>query len=60
MDSDIVDFVRECRSCQLVGRKPKPEPLTSTELPHGPWQFVSADLMDVGNGYHLLVVIDYF
>ena len=36
------------------------EPLTSTELPDGPWQLVSADLIDVEYGYHLLVVIDYF
>ena len=60
MDSDVVEFVRGFRSCQLVGRKPDPEPLTSTELPDGPWQLVSADLIDVENGYHLLVVIDYF
>ena len=59
-DSDVVEFVRGCRSCQLVGCKPGPEPLTSTELPDGPWQLVSADLMDVENGYHLLIVIDYF
>ena len=41
---------------KLVGRKLEPEPLTSTELPDGPWQLVSADLMDAETGYHLLVI----
>ena len=60
MDSDINDIVHGCYPCQLVGQKSAPEPLTPTPLPPGPWIELAADLMDIENGDHLLVVIDYF
>ena len=47
MDGDVEELVWGCHPCQLVGRKPSPEPLVSTELPDGPWQEIGIDLMDV-------------
>ena len=61
MDNDVERVVKGCHTCQLVGRKPVPEPLIPTELPSGPWQEVAVDLMDAGDGSdHLLVLIDYY
>ena len=41
------DAERFCKypPCQMVSMPPPPEPLKRTELPSGPWQYVSADLM---------------
>ena len=45
IDKEVERFFQTCHSCQLVGRPQPPEPMKSTELPQGPWQHVSADLM---------------
>ena len=34
--------------------------MTTTLIPLGPWRELGVDLMDIQNGNHLLVVIDYF
>ena len=44
MDKDVEAFVRECYPCQLVGARPKPEPIRSTPLPQGPWEEIAIDL----------------
>ena len=53
-------IVNGCHACQLVSRKQPPEPMTTTLIPLGPWRELGVDLMDIQNGNHLLVVIDYF
>ena len=61
MDKDVEAFVRECYPCQLVGARPKPEPIRSTPPPQGPWEEIAIDLCGpLPNGESLLVVIDYF
>ena len=37
--------VRKCHACQLVIQPTKPEPMTKTKLPEGPWQHLAIDLM---------------
>ena len=61
IDKEVEGFCQTCHSCQLVGRPQPPEPMKSTELPQGPWQHVSADLMtpSLPSGHTLLVVVDY-
>lgn len=46
----------------MVNMPKPPEPLKRTELPSGPWQHISADLMtpSLPSGDHLLVVVDYY
>ena len=60
IDKDVERLVSSCRACQLVGSKPKPEPVTHTVLPEGPWEDLAIDLCDIPSGHHLLVVVDYY
>ena len=60
MDRKVEDAIRSCHPCQLVGPRAKPEPVRSSTLPDGPWQEISVDLLEISNGEHLLVVVDYY
>jgi len=60
MDKQVEDAIRACHPCQLVGPRAKPEPVRSSNLPEGPWQEISVDLLEISNGEHLLVVVDYY
>ena len=60
LDKDVENFVKHCRLCQLVGMRPRPEPIKSSKLPEGPWFDVALDLLEVCNGDHLLVITDYY
>ena len=60
MDKQVEELIRTCHPCQLVGPRAKPEPVRSTRLPEGPWQEISIDLLDISDGEHLLVVVDYY
>ena len=61
-DKDAEMFCKTCYPCQMVSMSKPPEPLKRTELPSGPWQHISADLMtpSLPSGDHLLVVVDYY
>ena len=60
MNKRVEKSIRECQPCQLVGPRPKPEPVRSTSLPQAPWQQISVDLLEIPTGNHLLVVADYY
>jgi len=60
IDKQVEDFVKSCHPCQLVGPRPRPEPIRTTKLPEGPWQEIAVDLLDISQGNHLLVVVDYY
>ena len=61
MDKDVEVFVRVCYPCQLVGARPSPGPIRSTQLPQGPWDEIAIDICGpLPNGESLLVVTDYF
>ena len=59
---EVEKFYQTCHSCQLVGKPQPPEPMKSTELPQGPCQHISVDLMtpSLPSGHTLLVVVDYY
>ena len=61
-DKDAEMFCKTCHPCQMVSMPKPPEPLKRTELPLGPWQHISADLMtpSLPSGDHFLVVVDYY
>ena len=60
MNKQVEQLVKACYQCQLVGPRPKPEPIRSTKLPEGPWNDIAVDLLEIPAGNHLLVVIDNF
>ncbi|KAK3708106.1 hypothetical protein QZH41_008140, partial [Actinostola sp. cb2023] len=45
LEKDVEKFVKTCDGCQLVSRPDPPEPVTSTELPEGPWRAVAIDFL---------------
>jgi hypothetical protein len=61
MNSEAEEFIRACHACQLVGSRPRPEPIKSTQLPEGPWTDIAIDLCGpLPNGDQLFVIVDYF
>ena len=61
LEKDVEKFVKTCDGCQLVGRPDPPEPVTSTELPEGPWRAVGVDFLGpLPTGENILVVVDYY
>lgn len=59
MDKQVEDAIRQCHPCQLVRPRAKPEPARSSSLPDGPWKEILVDLLEISNGEHLLMVVDY-
>ena len=60
LDKQVEKLITACYPCQLVGPRPKPEPIRSTPLPQGPWSEVAVDLLEISKKGHLLVVVDYY
>ena len=53
--------VRSCIACQAATPATNIEPLQMTELPHGPWESLSADYLGpLPSGEYLLVMIDNY
>lgn len=62
IDKDAEQFCKTCYGCQLVGRPTPPEPMTRTELPSAPWDYLAADLLGPlpNTQEYIFVVIDYY
>jgi hypothetical protein len=61
VDKDVEEFVRSCKSCQLVGCSSKSEPLGVTRMPQEAWSQLAADFLGpIPSGEYLLVIIDYY
>ena len=60
IDKQVEEVIRACHPFQLVGPRANPEPIGSSRLPHGPRQEIAIDLLEISNGEHLLVVVDYY
>ena len=60
IDKHIESVIRSCHPCQLVGPRPRPEPIKSSEMPERPWSELAIDLLDLPGEFHLLVLIDYY
>lgn len=43
MDREVEEFVKSCPECQLVTGGSYPLPISMTELPNNPWDYVSMD-----------------
>lgn len=57
MNKPVEQLVKACYQCQLVGPRPKLEPVRSTKPPGGLWNDIAVDLLEVLAGNHLLVVV---
>lgn len=56
---DTVKFVKNCETCVMLSRKNPPLPLSSRELPDGPWQILQVDFLSIpgcGSGEFLVLV----
>lgn len=61
LEKDVEKFVKNCDACQLVSRPDPPEPVSSTELPEGPWRAVAIDYLGpLPSGEYILVAVDYY
>lgn len=61
MDADIEEHVKQCMGCTIVSRCDPPEPMTRTELPSEPWEFIAIDFHSPNSlGVKLIVIVDYF
>lgn len=62
MSQDVVQFVKSCETCAVLARKNPPLPLSSRELPEGPWEIIQIDFLSIpgtGVGTFLVVVDTY-
>lgn len=61
MDKDVEKYVKSCHGCQIVEGSTRPEEITPTPLPTGPWQDVAIDYMGpLPSGHFVLLVVDYY
>ncbi|XP_065092075.1 uncharacterized protein K02A2.6-like [Ochlerotatus camptorhynchus] len=62
MSTEAANFVKQCETCLRLSRKNPPIPLTSRELPNGPWEILQLDFYtdkEFGHGEFLVVVDTY-
>lgn len=62
ISKDVQKYVDACETCLRLSRKNAPLPLTSRELPQGPWEILQIDFFtdkDFGHGEFLVVVDCY-
>ncbi|XP_062550899.1 uncharacterized protein K02A2.6-like [Armigeres subalbatus] len=62
MSTEITNFMKRCTTCAQLSRRNPPLPLTSRELPEGPWQMLQIDFLALpgfGSGEYLVVTDTY-
>lgn len=62
MASETEQFVKDCQTCCMLSRKNAPLPISSRDLPEGPWEIVQTDFLSIpgyGSGDFLTVVDTY-
>lgn len=62
MDREVEEFVKSCPECQLIKTNTKPLPITLTELPNNPWEYVSMDFASCSDtmNWKVLVLTDNY
>lgn len=62
MSKEAVNFVNRCETCIVISRRNPPIPLSSRQLPNGPWEILQIDFLSLhgcGSGEFLLSVDIY-
>ncbi|XP_062565886.1 uncharacterized protein K02A2.6-like [Armigeres subalbatus] len=62
MNKSVEAFIKKCETCLLLSKKNPPIPLSSRELPNGPWEILQIDFFsdkEFGFG-EFLVVVDIY
>ncbi|XP_062549944.1 uncharacterized protein K02A2.6-like [Armigeres subalbatus] len=62
MSGEVQKYIDGCETCLRLSRKSAPLPLTSREMPQGPWEILQIDFFsdkDFGLGEFLVVVDTY-
>lgn len=62
MASETEQFVKDCETCCMLSRRNPPLPISSRNLPEGPWEIVQTDFLSIpgyGSGDFLTVVDTY-
>ena len=61
MDKAVKQEIETCLPCQVKGPANPPEPLTTPDMPEGPWQTLHADFYGpLLTGQYVIVVIDKY
>ncbi|XP_055598902.1 uncharacterized protein K02A2.6-like [Uranotaenia lowii] len=62
MNKTIEVYVKNCQTCLILSRKNPPIPLSSRDLPEGPWEILQVDFLSIkGFGYgELLMLVDTY
>ncbi|XP_055522701.1 uncharacterized protein K02A2.6-like [Wyeomyia smithii] len=62
MAKETETFVKNCETCTMLARRNPPIPLSSRELPDGPWEILQIDFLSAsgfGSGEFLVLVDTY-
>jgi len=61
MDKEAERFCRTCHGCQVNSEFSRPEPITRTLPPSGPWQDSAIDILrPLPAGENIFVIVDYY
>lgn len=62
VNSDVETFVRNCNTCVVISKRNPPIPLSSRQLPEGPWEILQVDFLSVhGCGFgEFMVLVDTY
>lgn len=59
LDADVETYVKKCKSCTQMSVCNAPPPMTRTEMPKAPFDFIAIDFFSPGEKEKVLVVTDY-
>ncbi|XP_055621533.1 uncharacterized protein K02A2.6-like [Toxorhynchites rutilus septentrionalis] len=62
MAAETERFVKDCQTCCMLSKKNRPLPISSRNLPEGPWEIIQTDFLSIpgyGTGDFLTVVDTY-
>lgn len=61
IDGEVDNFAKKCLGCTVVARDDPPEPMSRTEMPKQPWDFIAIDFYTPKELEAIvLVVVDYY
>lgn len=61
VDRDVENYVKNCRSCILVGVQDPPEEMNRKKLPSAPWEDICVDFLGpLPSGDYIMLAVDYY